>query len=123
MPAPTQIAEADYDLLCANCHGAGANGGGDASIVLGDLATNLLVTADPSPLTEGENMELVRRGIPGTMIAGFSRPGATHSSGASSTTSTVSVGGLGLLRPLPQRTWAHAPERSSTTTEHASSRA
>ncbi len=63
--------KADYDLLCANCHGAGANGGGDASIALRDLATNLLVTADPSPLTEGERMELVRRGIPGTMMQGF----------------------------------------------------
>ena len=63
--------KADYDLLCASCHGAGAKGGGDASIALGGLATNLLETADPSPLTEGETMELVRRGIPGTMMQGF----------------------------------------------------
>ena len=63
--------KADYDLLCASCHGAGARGGGDASIALGGLANNLLETADPSPLTEGETMELVRRGIPGTMMQGF----------------------------------------------------
>lgn len=65
------VGKDDYDLLCASCHGAGANGGGDASIALGGLANNLLATTDPSPLTEGESMELVRRGIPGTMMQGF----------------------------------------------------
>jgi mono/diheme cytochrome c family protein len=68
---PGEAGKADYDLLCAACHGATAQGEGAASVLLGGTATNLLAALEGESLSEGESFVVVKKGIPGTHMQSF----------------------------------------------------
>jgi mono/diheme cytochrome c family protein len=68
---PGEAGQADYTLLCASCHGATGQGGGEASVALGGTATNLLQSVAGESLSEGERFAVIKHGVGGTHMQDF----------------------------------------------------